>query len=413
VLERLSYEAYGERRNANGTPQNRVSPIFGVTTDRGYTGHEHLDELNLIHMNGRIYDPALGRFMTADPVLQSADNLQSYNRYSYVLNNPLMYTDPSGYRSLRKTLRQVAKIAAIATVAVFAPEILAANFSWAGAAWGASEFGAAGYTLTTAGSIASGAIGGFAAGLINSGGNIEAGLHGALTGALFGAASTIGGPEDLARYAAHGAAGCISGEVNGGGCGNGAISAVAGKFATNLTQGNPVAAIVAGGTVSVLGGGKFANGAYTAAFGYLFNQLSCRTDKCVAGPNTTRKDLDDHYRGGTGLPVEFDGSKINLDYIRPEDLNQLPGTRAGLTVNWATAIFSSNPQAQMFGSMTGVFESREAVRLYDRYEFESHGLKGWLSDPLREVFTSAGSMRAGSGVPFDIHFMGATPIPQR
>jgi len=53
--------------------------------------------MNLIHMNGRIYDPVLGRFMTPDFIVQAPQNLQSYNRYSYVINNPLMYTDPTGY----------------------------------------------------------------------------------------------------------------------------------------------------------------------------------------------------------------------------------------------------------------------------------------------------------------------------
>jgi RHS repeat-associated protein len=55
-----------------------------------------LDELGIIHMNGRIYDPHIGRFMSADPIIQSPYELQSHNRYSYVMNNPLFYTDPSG-----------------------------------------------------------------------------------------------------------------------------------------------------------------------------------------------------------------------------------------------------------------------------------------------------------------------------
>jgi len=64
---------------------------------RGYTGHEMLDDLGLIHMNGRIYDPLLGRFLSADVVIQAPFNLQGYNRYTYTLNSPLNLTDPSGY----------------------------------------------------------------------------------------------------------------------------------------------------------------------------------------------------------------------------------------------------------------------------------------------------------------------------
>ncbi|MDR2473507.1 MAG: RHS repeat-associated core domain-containing protein, partial [Tannerella sp.] len=63
---------------------------------RGYTGHEHLTQFGLINMNARLYDPALGRFLSPDPYVQNPFDGQSYNRYAYALNNPLIYTDPSG-----------------------------------------------------------------------------------------------------------------------------------------------------------------------------------------------------------------------------------------------------------------------------------------------------------------------------
>ena len=66
-------------------------------TRRGFTGHETLAAIGLVHMNGRIYDPALGRFLQADPYVQSGSDLQGLNRYAYVLNNPLSAVDPSGY----------------------------------------------------------------------------------------------------------------------------------------------------------------------------------------------------------------------------------------------------------------------------------------------------------------------------
>ena len=65
--------------------------------DRGYTGHEHMAGFGLINMNGRVYDPYLQRFLSPDPFVQAPANAQNFNRYSYCLNNPLMYTDPSGY----------------------------------------------------------------------------------------------------------------------------------------------------------------------------------------------------------------------------------------------------------------------------------------------------------------------------
>lgn len=63
---------------------------------RGYTGHEMLAEFGLINMNGRVYDPLLGRFLSTDNFVQEPGSSQGFNRYSYCLNNPLKYTDPSG-----------------------------------------------------------------------------------------------------------------------------------------------------------------------------------------------------------------------------------------------------------------------------------------------------------------------------
>ncbi len=65
-------------------------------TIRGYTGHEMLPKFALINMNGRMYDPVLGRMLSPDNYVQNPNNAQNYNRYTYVLNNPLKYTDPSG-----------------------------------------------------------------------------------------------------------------------------------------------------------------------------------------------------------------------------------------------------------------------------------------------------------------------------
>lgn len=63
---------------------------------RGFTGHEMLPEFCLINMNGRMYDPVVGRFLSPDNYIQFDNFSQSFNRYSYCLNNPLKYTDPDG-----------------------------------------------------------------------------------------------------------------------------------------------------------------------------------------------------------------------------------------------------------------------------------------------------------------------------
>ena len=74
------------------------SPAFGTTNvSTGFTGHEHDPELGLINMQGRLYDPGIGRFITPDPFVQAPFWSQGLNRYSYVANNPLNLTDPTGF----------------------------------------------------------------------------------------------------------------------------------------------------------------------------------------------------------------------------------------------------------------------------------------------------------------------------
>ena len=67
-----------------------------LKTSRGYTGHEHLDRTGFIHMNGRLYDPQLGRFLSPDPIVAAPGSGQSWNSYSYVSNSPLSFVDPGG-----------------------------------------------------------------------------------------------------------------------------------------------------------------------------------------------------------------------------------------------------------------------------------------------------------------------------
>ena len=63
---------------------------------RGFGGHEELSRTGFVHMNGRVYDPRLGRFLQPDPVVAAPGSGQGYNRYAYVLNRPLSLADPTG-----------------------------------------------------------------------------------------------------------------------------------------------------------------------------------------------------------------------------------------------------------------------------------------------------------------------------
>ena len=88
-VQTLSFDPWGMRVNSDGGTVNGI-------TNRGFTGHEMDDEVGLVNMNARIYDPYLGRFLSADPLLPDPYDMQSFNRYSYVRNNPLKYIDPTG-----------------------------------------------------------------------------------------------------------------------------------------------------------------------------------------------------------------------------------------------------------------------------------------------------------------------------
>jgi RHS repeat-associated protein len=102
-LEQRHFDAWGNFTHlqiGNGaiiTDQNAILSLSkDLAIDRGYTSHEHFAELGVIHMNGRLYDPLLRRFLSADENIQDPYNTQNYNKYGYVLNNPLMFNDPTG-----------------------------------------------------------------------------------------------------------------------------------------------------------------------------------------------------------------------------------------------------------------------------------------------------------------------------
>jgi len=126
LQQRMAFDPWGARRNASNWQQlsaaelvehhyrNRqtgqasasllptANPLPAHLTSRGFTGHEMVDEVGIIHMNGRIYDAKLGRFLQADPVVDGVKTTQGFNRYSFVGNTPLTYTDPTGHFKLRK-----------------------------------------------------------------------------------------------------------------------------------------------------------------------------------------------------------------------------------------------------------------------------------------------------------------------
>ncbi len=94
IVEKRQFDAWGAIIQVQDGAGNVLNGL--TILDRGYTGHEHLQSVGLINMNGRLYDPKLHRFLQPDNYVQDATNTQNFNRYGYCWNNPLKYTDPSG-----------------------------------------------------------------------------------------------------------------------------------------------------------------------------------------------------------------------------------------------------------------------------------------------------------------------------
>ncbi|MEB0032208.1 RHS repeat-associated core domain-containing protein [Undibacterium sp. RTI2.1] len=256
-------------------------------TDRGYTGHEHLDDMGVIQMNGRIYDPLLGRFMQGDPFIQDPSNLQNFNRYGYCYNNPMTCTDPTGQ------LFGIDDMFFVALIAIWGAEkagIIDART--------ARQITAIAFTIASGvpQTFAEAAQTGFFSGAISSG-NLKGALQGGFTAGMFyGAGNVIGGGNFFTGgsgtqwtvaegVALHSVVGCVTSVASGGKCGPRALSAAFTKaiastdFMKSVTDsgdrvtGTLVSAIVRG-TASVFGGGKFANGAQTAIFSYLMNEVA-------------------------------------------------------------------------------------------------------------------------------------------
>ncbi len=270
VVERDSYDAWGKRRFPNGADD--PSGSLTSQTTAGFTGQEQLTDVGLVHLNGRVYDPLVGRMMSADPLVPDPMNGQAWNRYSYVINNPLALTDTNGYCFLSlcslfkrmPILGNLFEIAAVALCNVIAP-------------------GAGLACAAPAAALSSGFVAGVTSGSLSAA--IQAGVMAFDTAVAFYAVAEFTGhrpnpftePDKyLENVAGHALVGCASAAASGGKCGPAALAGAATSAAAPFINGKNFALNVAsntvlGGLAAVAGGGKFANGAITSAFGYLFN----------------------------------------------------------------------------------------------------------------------------------------------
>lgn len=266
VICELSYDAWGRRRNPDTWEYYDNIVDADAFNEHGFGGHEHLDLFEMINMGGRMYDPVLGRFLSPDPYVQAPDYTQNLNRYSYCLNNPLSLIDPSGYSWFSKNWKSIVASCVGIAVSVFT----AGTASGIGVAIIAGALGGAASALT--GALLNGA---------NFGQIMKATLQGGLMGALSGSLNYIAGCGNfLGRLTMHSCFDAGMEAIQGGNAFHGLISGALNSLSDtylgglDMARGLKIASnAIIGGTVSEIGGGKFANGAITSAFSMMFNGL--------------------------------------------------------------------------------------------------------------------------------------------
>jgi RHS repeat-associated protein len=282
VALKMSFDAWGKRREKTWEAMADPDQFDSSLTTRGFTGHEEIDPVELVHMNGRVYDPEIGRFLSADPVVQDLTNTQALNRYTYVLNNPLSLTDPTGFffGSVFKAIGNfvgkvfsglISALKAALKVPLIRAVIQIAACGGSGPVGIGMCVAAAGVLTALAGGTLSDAIQAMAL----AGAQIGAWWG---TGELLARAALSGAESFLASTGLHGVVGGALSLMQGGsfatGFASGAFTEVAQPFAQSLPDGlNVAASAVVGGTASVLTGGKFVNGAITGAFATMYNDL--------------------------------------------------------------------------------------------------------------------------------------------
>ncbi|WP_394674029.1 RHS repeat-associated core domain-containing protein [uncultured Chryseobacterium sp.] len=270
-LEQRHYDAWGNFTHlqiGNGAiiTDKNIIDNSSLLLDRGYTSHEHFSEVGIIHMNGRLYDPLLRRFLNADENIQDPYNTQNYNKYGYVLNNPLMFNDPSG--------EFIFFIPIVYWIAVNAAAI------GAGALIGAA-ISIAMYTVQAA---------------INNNFTLGSFLKAVVTGAVTGAVS--GGIGQVFTAGGFWAA-----------VGNGAISGAATGGVTSLITGtNFLKGLVTGAVI----GGAVAGVTYT--IGYFAKSGGNKTRVTVADESTTSKYKYDPTIGEDTMQNNVVKTRQNLKY---------------------------------------------------------------------------------------------------
>ncbi len=424
-LEQRHFDAWGNLTHlkigmqATITDKNQIRDYLSggnLILDRGYTSHEHFAEVGLIHMNGRLYDPLLRRFLNADENIQEPYNTQNYNKYGYVLNNPLMFNDPTGELFGLDDFLAAVIIGAVVGALTYSAGVLINGDYWNigsflkstifGAISGAVTSGigniftpAVGTTLTLGqeivSGIAQGVVHGFAQGILSlvQGGSFEQAFVSGALGSLGASAWGMGMKAMGFADAAKSAVGTI---------GFGALS---------------------GGVGSALSGGNFWQGAViggmVAGLNHAMHSMSNSIDKkgFDIDPEQAKNDpeffekLRQHYEAKTGKTLNLTKeeflymmdkatSKKLIDYANAKCVNG----NCTATVDFYKS--SSNDLKLSFGRATVKFyynKSGYAVinGFYDNYDFDP---KPWgTRSTVNEIITRAYSVYS-SGKAFEVKY---------
>ncbi len=291
ILEKRHYGAWGklEKYESSDSQHTTQNPLL----DRGWTGHEHFAQVNLVHMNGRMYDADLGRFLAPDNYVQDPSNTQNFNRYQYGFNNPLKYTDPSG------EFFGVAIGIAMAYYSISKSQGSFNPLSWdwnSGALWGTIALAA--FTTVVGAKVFKGVeavlnVGGFI------GGAIAGAASGVVTGVIGGVGNAFIYKQNILKSAFRGAAvGAVTGAIMGG---------------------------VSKGIQAMKHGGKFLNGngeAHDFAVDSNTADTSQNTNEIEYSNQSAERFSDEHFPGARQKylnKLHADGSVPNDNYTIKND----------------------------------------------------------------------------------------------
>ena len=314
VAEALDYATFGARRTY-GNPASTGSA--SSYTPRGYTGHEYVDGAQVTHMNGRVYDNQLARFLQPDPVVQAPGNAQSWNAYTYVFNNPLAYTDPTGQFGILGGLalgwfmhNNVHKGLIRSAMRAIGP-----NATGLAVGVGCSFAGPWGILCAAGGSYDAARAFGASAKEAR-----QAAVAGAFTAAVgYGLNVKYGGQVTYGRVAISALAGGIASEIQGGKFGNGFVAA--GLTTAVMPQvgyiqndfGRTVVGAIIGGTISEATGGKFANGAISGAIQGAMAKRPIEDGLSGGGKNSFGSYTDEMPHGFAALKEKYPAIDARMD----------------------------------------------------------------------------------------------------